>query len=71
MPTKKCKLCIEKQVEIDRILSGYRKDKRAWAKDKKVYKIIIGVCFGLMLLITAFGNDGLKMALDAAKGIVN
>ena len=67
----KCKMCEEKQTEIDRILSGYRKDKKAWTKDKKTYKIIIGVCFGLMLLITAFGNDGLKLALDLVKGIID
>ena len=67
----KCKLCEEKQVEIDRILTGYRKDKRTFAKEKKTYKIIIGVCFGLMLLITAFGNEGLKVALDFAKGIID
>ena len=39
----KCKMCEEKQTEIDRILSGYRKDKRTFAKEKKTYKIIIGV----------------------------
>jgi hypothetical protein len=67
----KCKLCEEKQIEIDRILAGYRKDKKAWAKDKKAYKIVIGVCFGLMLLITAFGSEGLKIAVDILKGIVD
>ena len=67
----KCKLCDEKQVEIDRILSGYRKDKRTFAKEKKTYKIIIGVCFGLLLLVTAFGSEGIKIALEFVKGIVS
>lgn len=58
-----CKLCKEKDTEIRRILKGY-------TKDKKIYRIVIIVQFSLLLLITAFGADGIKMAMEFAKDLI-
>jgi hypothetical protein len=59
----KCVLCQEKQVEIDRILAAY-------AKDKKLYHKVMGALSILLLFVTAFGTNGLTYLLDFAKDMV-
>jgi hypothetical protein len=63
-------MCAEKQTEIDRILRGYRGDKTNWRKKEKKYWIVIVVQFALLLLITAFGQDGIKLAMEFARDII-
>ena len=63
----KCKLCAERQTEIDRILKAYKKDKDNFKKEKKNYKIVILVLFGLEILTVAFGKDGILMLFDIVK----
>nr|BDD44672.1 hypothetical protein 3 [Legionellales bacterium] len=58
-----CKICKEKQIEINRIL-------RAYCKDKKVYRIVIIVQFALLLLLAAFGAEGLILAMDFAQDMI-
>ena len=65
----RCKLCIEKQTEIERILKGYRGDKKTWQKKEKRYQIAIIAITGLLLLVTAFGVKGLLMGIDLIKNI--
>ncbi len=61
--SKECALCKEKQSEINRILKAY-------AKDKKMYRyVILGIGI-LLLLVTAFGVDGIRMAMGLAENIV-
>lgn len=52
-----CKLCAEKQREINRILKAFK-------KNNKKNTIIISTLGGLLLLVTAFGKEGLTMAID-------
>jgi hypothetical protein len=66
----KCNLCDEKQIEIERILKSYKNDKRKFQKEKKKYQIIILSLFGLCLLITAFGPNGIKIMLELVEKIV-
>ena len=52
-----CKLCDERQKEINRILKAY-------TRDKKIYRITIAALFALNILTIAFGTKGIKMFLD-------
>ena len=69
MPTK-CKLCEERQVEIDRILKSYKKDKDNFRNDKKNYKKVILGLFILEILTIAFGSDGILMLFNLLRSCV-
>ena len=64
---KVCKLCEERQREIDRILKGYRADKAAFRKKEKIYLIAIGVLVLISIVIAALGPDGVYAIFDFAK----
>ena len=58
-----CKVCIEKQKEIVRILTAYKKDKKFYRK--VVLSLIIA------LIITAFlGSEGIYLITDIVKGFI-
>jgi len=52
-----CKVCEEKQREINRILRSYK-------SDKKIYRVVIIALFVLNILTLAFGTKGIKMFID-------
>jgi hypothetical protein len=51
-----CKVCVEKQIEIDRILKAY-------GRDKKMYLIIIGV----LLIALLYGEERLFSLTELLK----
>jgi hypothetical protein len=55
-----CKVCKERQHEINRIL-------RAYQKDKKVYRYAIIAEGILILFLAAFGKSGITMLFDFVK----
>jgi hypothetical protein len=58
-----CKICAEKQIEINRILLSYKKDKKFYRK------VILGLI--ITLVVTAFmGSDGITLLFDTAKDII-
>ena len=63
-------MCEEKQREIDRILKGYRGDKKGYAKEEKRYQIALIVETIILLFVVAFGKDGLTMVVDLIKGFI-
>jgi hypothetical protein len=56
----KCKVCSEKDTEIRRILTAYRKDKKKY--EKVIICLIIAVIFAGI-----FGPDGVIMLTDIIK----
>lgn len=58
-----CLICKEKQVEINRILKAY-------AKEKKLLFIIIGILFLTNLFTLAFGAKGLTMVFELVGGLI-
>jgi uncharacterized protein YqhQ len=56
--TMSCEICKEKQVEINRILSAYK-------KDKKNMGITIAVLGFILLIVSSLGRDGVITILDA------
>jgi hypothetical protein len=52
-----CKLCQERQTEINRILKAYR-------KDKKIYGIVIAILMGELILTIAYGSDGILLLVN-------
>ena len=65
-----CKICIEKDKEIAdrdnqiaRILSSYK-------RDKKIGLITIGVLTLELILTLAYGKDGILLGIDIVKGLL-
>jgi len=56
----KCKVCIEKQIEIDRLLIAY-------AKDKKLHYKVIAILIGLVVAISIGIDNSIKL-WNAIKG---
>lgn len=63
----KCKVCEEKQTEIDRILKAYRKDKENADKKIKTHLKIEGALVGITILTAFFGKDGINIILDLVR----
>lgn len=57
-----CLVCKEKQVEIDRILAAFEKIN----KFNRKKDIVLG---SLIVLMAAFGRDGIEMFMEFVKGI--
>ena len=53
-----CKVCIEKQREITRILSAYK-------RDKKYMQIVILSQMAILIAFLTYGKDGIKYMFDA------
>ena len=60
---KECVLCKERDSELKRILTAYK-------KDKLLYRKIILVEGVIMLFLAAFGADGLRIVSDIIKGFI-
>jgi len=58
-----CAVCVEKQKEIDRILASYANDRK---RNRKV-QMIMG---SLIVLMAAFGKDGITMFMDLVQKII-
>ena len=65
-----CKLCQEKDTEIKRILSGYKKDKEYYRRIIKILAIAFLVSIGELILSLAYGKDGIMMGIELLKGII-
>ena len=59
-----CKLCEERQKEIDRILKGYRKDKDNWKRERKIWAIAAGVLIAELIMSLAYGKDGILLLIE-------
>jgi hypothetical protein len=71
---KKCLLCEERQVEINRILTAYKNDKKDWTKTQKEiskkYQITILSIIGIFVLYIIFGPDIIMWLLNTIKDII-
>jgi hypothetical protein len=66
----KCRVCDEKESEIRTLKADKKTILGITAKDKKIYRAIILVEGVVLLLVTAFGKEGIKMAMDLVKEII-
>ena len=58
-----CKLCKERQLEINRILKAYK-------RDKKIGLWVVGILLAELILSLAYGKDGIIMLVDIIQGFL-
>lgn len=57
-----CPICHEKQIRINALLKGYK-------RDKKIGLITIGCLLVELILTLAYGKDGIMMGIEIIKGV--
>lgn len=64
----KCTMCAELTLERDRILKGYKGDKKSFRKERKWLYITIAVLL-VVIIVMSVGVDNAVKIIEAVKGL--